>query len=123
MINKELEKLIQQIKEFSGDGEEFFKTDKEEDEFWEKARRIETDSCEFGDWVEIFWNVESCKFSDVGYITTIPFVSEEDTPEFSGVIHIPKPQNPDGMDQPDGEWITIYDAITNPMITSIKPIK
>ena len=115
----ELQKIIDQILTFSGDiGEE-----SPIDEFWEKANRIELDGCRFGDKVRIYWDVDGERFSDIGYLTTIPFVLEEEEPEFSGVIHIPNPQNPGGMENANGEWISVYDAISNPLILSIKPIR
>ena len=93
------------------------------DDFWDKARRIELDGCQFGDKVRICWAIPDYdRFSDIGYLTAIPGVSTEDQPEFSTIIHVPDPKNPGGKGDVDGEYISVYSAIENPHIVSIKPL-
>ena len=78
---------------------------------------------EYGDTVSIEWMGEELEgVIDYGYVFGWPDIEPDDA-NMGGVVHIPNPQNPGGMDRADPEWLTLYELATNPLVKQVSLVR
>ena len=70
---------------------------------------------------EIIWNEWDTYYPDSGYLFDLPIGNASDEADI--FIHIPKPQNPDGMDTSEPVFLHLYALITNDQVKSITILK
>lgn len=69
-----------------------------------------------GSLIEIHWpDIEAV---DSGYIFTLPGYEDDDV-FMGGVVHVPSPDNPGGMDSVPAEWTTFDELLRNPRVGKI----
>jgi hypothetical protein len=71
---------------------------------------------EAGSRVEIIWN-ELGDYPDNGYLFELPGICTPDEADI--FVHIPKPQNPSGMDTSPPVFLHLYDILTNEQVNSV----
>jgi len=110
MENKELnELLVQRQKMLEADI-----TDKHFD-------KLKGEETEAGSRCEIIWNDWGTDYPDSGYLFDLPIGNASDEGDI--FIHIPKPQNPVGMDTPPAVFLHLHYLMTNDQVKSITVLK
>lgn len=110
MENKELnELLVQRQKMLDADIT---------DNHFDKLKGEETEA---GSRCEIIWNDWGADYPDSGYLFDLPIGNSSDEADI--FIHIPEPQNPEGMDTPPAVFLHLYDLMTNDQVKSITVLK
>lgn len=74
-------------------------------------------STEAGRTVEIVWDDWGETYPDKGYLFELPNLCAPDEADI--FVHIPSPQNPDGMDTPPSVFLHLYDLLTNKQVVSV----
>lgn len=66
--------------------------------------------------IKIHWpDIETV---DRGYIFTLPGYEDDDV-YMGGLVHVPEPENPGGMDGVPAEWTTLDELLRNPRVGKI----
>lgn len=84
------------------------------EEQWDKLKGGETEA---GSRCVIIWQDWGDDYPDEGYLFDLPIGNASDEADI--FVHIPKPQNPNGMDTPPAVFLHLYDLMTNDMVVSI----
>lgn len=83
--------------------------------------KLKGDDTEAGSWCEIIWDNWGVDYPDKGYLFDLPIGNASDEGDI--FIHIPKPQNPEGIDTPPPVFLHLYMLMTNELIKSITVLK
>jgi hypothetical protein len=63
------------------------------------------------------WNDWGTDYPDEGYLFDLPIGNSSDEADI--FVHIPEPQNPDGIDTPPAAFLHLYDLMLNDMVKRI----
>ncbi len=83
--------------------------------------KLKGEETEAGSRCEIIWNDLGSDYPDIGYLFDLPIGNASDEGDI--FIHIPKPQNPDGIDTPPAVFLHLYDLLTNEQVKSVTVLK
>jgi len=86
-----------------------------QEKHWAKLIGGETEA---GARIEIIWKDWGKENIDNGYLFDLPIGNSSDEADI--FVHIPKPQNPNGMDTPPPVFTTIIQLILNNKVESIR---
>ena len=79
--------------------------------------KLKGSDTEAGSTVEIIWDDWGADYPDKGYLFELPGTGAADEADI--FVHVPKPQNPDGMDTPPPVFLHLYDLLTNEQVVSV----
>lgn len=80
---------------------------------------LSTDEIEPGDRVEITW--KNRDYTDFGYLFMLP--NQDIDTEFDMCVHIPKPDNSEGMGDGPPAWLHLYELVKLEDIKEVKILK
>jgi hypothetical protein len=83
-------------------------------EQWAKLKGKETKA---GSRCTIIWQDWRNDYPDEGYLFDLPIGNASDEADI--FVHVPKPQNPNGMDTPPAVFLHLQDLMTNDMVVSV----
>lgn len=83
--------------------------------------KLEGSDTDPGRKIKIIWDDYGDDFPDHGYLFELPGLSAPDESDI--FVHIPKPQNPNGIGDADPVFLHLYDILTNKRVISVTVVE